>query len=111
MSHIYTETYDRMPQFLASAVGQRTVTRQIPQSIGTPDGNKVIVPAGTIFPANDSTAEGILFDPVDVTYGDHEGAVMVGGFVYENRLPAAPTTAAKAAMKNLNFEVAKGMTR
>lgn len=111
MSHIYTETYNKMPQFLASTVGLRTVTRQIPQSIGTQDGDKLIVPAGTIFPANGSTAEGILFEPVDVTHGDHEGAVIVAGYLYENRLPVVPIAAAKTAMKNLNFETAEGMVR
>lgn len=111
MGRIYTETYDKMPQFLASVVGLRTVTMQIPESMGVQDGYKKIVPAGTIFPANDSTAKGILFTPVDVTHGDHEGAVMVGGTVFENRLPVAPATAAKTAMKTLNFETAGGMER
>lgn len=111
MSHFYTETYSKMPQFLASEVGLRTVTRQIPESMGVLDGCKKIVPAGTIFPENDNTAVGILFEPVDVTHGDHEGAVMIGGSVYENRLLVAPVAAAKTAMKNLNFETAEGMVR
>lgn len=111
MSHIYTETYSKMPQFLASAVGLRTVTRQIPASMGVQDGCKKIVPAGTIFPKNDATAEGIIYTPVDVTDGDHEGAVIVAGYLYENRLPAAPAEAAKTAMKTLNFETAEGMVR
>ncbi|WP_312694110.1 hypothetical protein [Caproiciproducens sp.] len=111
MSHIYTETYSKMPQFLASEVGMRTVTRQIPESMGIQDGCKKIVPAGTVFPVNGSTAEGVLFEPVDVTHGDHEGAVIVAGYLYENRLPVAPVAAAKTAMKNLNFETAEGMVR
>lgn len=111
MGRIYTETYDEMPQFLASSVGLRTVTMQIPESMGVQDGCKKIVPAGTVFPANDNTAKGILFTPVDVTHGDHEGSVIVGGTVYENRLPVTPATAAKTAMKTLNFETAGGMER
>ena len=111
MSHISTERYDEMPQFLASAVGLRTVTMQIPESLGEQDGCKKIVPAGTIFPANDNTAKGVIFTPVDVTNGDHEGAVIVSGYLYENRLPVVPVTAAKTAMKTLNFETAGGMER
>jgi hypothetical protein len=116
MSHINTEVYSSMPQFLASAVGLRTITQQIPQSMGKQDGNRVIVPAGTIFPSNDSHAVGILLDPVDVTYGDHEGAVIVGGHLYGNRLPAAPADAAKTAMGangygSVLFETATGMVR
>jgi hypothetical protein len=105
-----------MPQFLASAVGLRTITRQIPQSMGKQDGDKLLVPAGTIFPANDNTAIGILTEPVDVTKGDHEGSVIVAGHLYGNRLPIAPADAAKTAMGangygGVLFETATGMVR
>lgn len=116
MSHIYTETFSEMPSFLASAVGLRTVTKQIPQSMGVQDGDKLIVPAGTVFPANDNTAIGVIYEPVDVTYGDHEGAVIVGGHLYGNRLPVAPAAEAITAMAangygGVGFETATGMVR
>lgn len=116
MSHINTETYSPAPSFLASAVGLRTVTKQIPQSLGVQGGDKLIVPAGTIFPANDNTAVGVLYEPVDVTYGDHEGSVIVAGHLYGNRLPVAPADASKTAMGEngyggVLFETATGMVR
>lgn len=116
MSHINTQTFDLMPQFIASAVGLRQITRQISQSMGVQDHDRLIVPAGTIYPANDATAIGVLTEPVDVTYGDHEGSVIVGGHLYGNRLPVAPADTAKTAMAanglgGVLFENAVGMVR
>lgn len=116
MSHINTETYDLMPQFIASAVGLRQITKQIPQSMGVQDHDRLIVPAGTIFPANDNTAVGVLTEPVDVTYGDHEGSVIVAGHLFSNRLPTAPVADAITAMAangygGVLFETATGMVR
>lgn len=116
MSHINTRTFDLMPQFIASAVGLRQITEQIPQTMGKQDQDRLIVPAGTIFPSNDANAIGVLTEPVDVTYGDHEGSVIVAGHLYGNRLPVAPTDAAKTAMAangygGVQFETATGMVR
>lgn len=116
MSHINTQTFDVMPQFIASAVGLRSITQQIPQIMGIQDHEKLIVPAGTIFPKNDATAIGVLMDPIDVTYGDHEGGVIVAGHLLGNRLPVAPATAAISAMAangygGVQFETATGMVR
>ena len=116
MSYTNTETYGAVPSFLASEVDLRTVTKQIPQSMGVQDGKRLIVSAGTIFPANDATAIGIIFEPVDVTYGDAAGPVIVGGHVITARLPVAPASAAQSAMQSngyggITFEAAKGMVR
>lgn len=116
MSHISTESYGELPQFLASAVGLRTITEQIPQSLGVQDGKKLIVKAGTIFPANDDSAVGVIFDTIDVTDGDHEGPIIVAGHLYGSRLPVAPADAAKTAMAangygGVEFENPTGMVR
>ena len=66
------------------------------------DGRK-IVKGGTIFPANDKTAQGIVFQDYDVTDGDQNGALMVHGFVNTAKLPVAPTNGAKLALKNIEF--------
>ncbi len=44
------------------------------------DGKK-IVKAGTILPANDETADGVLLHDVDVTYGDAPGTLVIHGFL------------------------------
>lgn len=67
------------------------------------DGGKH-VPMGTVYPANDATAIGILYEDVDVTAGDMPGSVVTQGTVYLDRLPAAPASAAKTALEGLGFK-------
>lgn len=67
-----------------------------------PNGGKY-VPMGTIFPANGSSAIGIVYEDVDVTSGDMPGSVVIAGQVYEANLPVAPQSAAKTAMVNIKF--------
>lgn len=62
-----------------------------------------IIKAGTIYPANDATALGIVFSDLDVTEGDQNGAIIVFGFVKTNTLPVAPTAAAKTALNMIKF--------
>lgn len=55
----------------------------------TEEGRK-IVKAGTIFPANDATAIGVVLNDYDVTDGDQQAAIVIHGFVLEEKLPAKP---------------------
>ena len=89
MAHIATYTTPTKINFLDSAVGLVLKTCDVPQSLGVADekGNKTVA-AGTIFPSNDAKATGILFEDVDVTYGNHEGSLLVAGRVYADRLQA-----------------------
>ncbi len=90
--------------FLESEVGVVRKTRQIAQAGSTDreDGSKY-VPMGTVWPANDATAEGIVYEDIDVTTGDMPGSVVLAGRVYEDRLPAAIATAAKTALTGKGF--------
>lgn len=87
MAHIANYGADKRVNFIDSAVGLVFKTCTVPSAGVDADekGNKV-VPAGKVFPANDGTAKGILFESVDVTAGDHEGSLLVAGRVYEDRL-------------------------
>jgi len=67
------------------------------------DGGKHVA-MGTLFPANDATAIGILYEDVDVTGGDMPGSVVTAGTVYLDRLPVAPASAAKTALEGLGFK-------
>jgi hypothetical protein len=80
-----------------------------------PDGKK-IVPAGTIIgggfladetkkavAANDATAEGVLFNDTDVTYGPAPGAAIIHGFIKTDKLPVAPAAEAITALKQITF--------
>ena len=87
MSHFYRVNGTFRPNFLESEVGLVLKTYQIPASMGVADeyGNK-IVSAGTVYPSNDASAVGIVFNDIDVTHGDHEGSVMLAGRVLKERL-------------------------
>ncbi len=89
-------------------------TRQIAQNgAKTVENGAKYVPMGTIYPANDGTAEGIVYEDVDVTTGDMPGSVVLAGTVYENRLPVTIAEAAKTALvaKGFTFIVAPAVER
>lgn len=84
--------------FLAHEECERK-TREIPQAGATTaaDGTKY-VKMGTVYPANDATAEGIVYEDVDVTNGNMPGSVVLKGTVYEDRLPEAADTYSSATV-------------
>lgn len=89
-------------------------TKTIPQSMATTaaDGSKY-VPMGTIFPANNSSAIGIVYEDVDVTTGAMPGSVVLKGVVIEDRLPVDLDSNAKSALVALGFKFVseKSVTR
>ena len=95
-------TYSEI-NFLASARYQNFTTSVSNTGVTADANGRKIVKAGTILPANDATAVGILFNDVDVTEGTQPGALMVEGYVHEARLPVAPVAAAKTALKEIKF--------
>ena len=79
-------------------------TTEIPATLATTaaDGSKY-VPMGTIFPANGSTAVGIVYEDVDVTSGNMPGSVVYKGRVIEDRLPVTLDSDAKTALEAAGF--------
>lgn len=57
-----------------------------------------IVKAGTILPANDKTAKGVLLHDIDVTNGDAPGTLIIHGFVDNAKLVANGVTVTAAAL-------------
>lgn len=89
--------------FLAEADCARE-TKQIAASGAATAGNGgKYVPMGTIYPANNSTAIGIVYEDVDVSTGNMPGSVVTKGVVYEDRLPVDLDTDAKTALQALGF--------
>ena len=86
--------------FLASARFQ-SFTYQAKQSM-VPGTDKVL-PAGSVFPANDATAVGITIHDVDLTNGDQPVGVIVEGYILEDRLPVKPDALVKPEMKEIKF--------
>lgn len=105
MAHIATYSTSTKINFLDSAVGLVLKTCNVPQSLGEDDGkgNKTVA-AGTVLPANDATATGILFEDADVTYGDHEGSLLVAGRIYADRLPKELSAEAKTALEGVGIQ-------
>lgn len=102
------------PNFLASEVGIITKTHQFKNTGLTADSEgRKILKAGTLYPKNDATAIGIVFQDLDVTESDIEGALMMAGRVYKNRLPVLPDAAAITALeaKGLYFDTCPETTR
>lgn len=66
-----------------------------------------VIPAGTVIPANDATAFGVLLH--DVTLAENpNGTVVVDGFINVDKLPAAPSAAAIVALTKITFMNANG---
>lgn len=59
---------------------------------------KKIVKAGTIYPANDKTAKGVLLHDVDVTNGDTPGTIVIHGFVDNAKIVSNGITVTAAAL-------------
>lgn len=73
------------------------------QSDSTTVDGKKIVKAGTILPANDATAKGVLLDDVDVTHGDATGSLVIHGFIDKSKLTTQPDAAAITALPMIKF--------
>lgn len=67
------------------------------------EGNRYIVKAGTVYPANDGTAEGLIAADTDVTKGDRNVALITHGVIRSANLPVQPSAEAKAALKMIEF--------
>lgn len=83
-------------------------TRTIPQNhaqVKTTDRGGKYVPMGAVFPANDATAVGIVYEDVDVTTGAMPGSVVTKGTIYGDRLPTALASAAKTALAGKGFTI------
>lgn len=64
---------------------------------------RLVIKAGTVYPANDKTAIGLVFQDYDVTDGDVNLAIMIHGFVLAEKLPITPSGEALAAMKQISI--------
>lgn len=86
--YTYTEKSRKMPNFLESEVGLvlKTWKFDTTTAVTTEDRTKY-VPAGTVYPTNDASAKGIVFEDVDVTHGEAIGSLIIAGRIYKNRLP------------------------
>lgn len=53
-----------------------------------------VIPAGTIIPANDAAAKGVLLTAVKLSENPN-GTIVIHGFIKKSKLPAQPNEAVK----------------
>lgn len=102
-----TEKFYSGNNILASEIGLIQKTKQGTQAMATDEDGRKIIKAGTVFPANDSTAIGIVFEDVDMTYDEKRPiSVIIAGRVIEANLPVKLADAAKTALiaNGLHFD-------
>lgn len=61
-----------------------------------------VIAEGTIIPANDATAKGVLLNPV-VLAENPNGTIVIHGSIKKGKLPATPAEAAITALKDVAF--------
>lgn len=88
--------------FLASAKFQNFTEQVDDVGVEVDEKGKKIVQAGTVY-KKDGKAIGLIFADVDVTHGPQPAAVMVEGYVLEDRLPAEVSEEDKATMPGIKF--------
>lgn len=89
--------------FLASAKFIAFTTQVSDAGVAANTDGRKVVPAGTLLPANDATAAGILMNDTDVTEGPQPGSLIVEAYVIPERLPVAPAAEAITALKEIKF--------
>lgn len=92
--------YTSAPEFLASD-HYTSQTCTVTTAMGATVEGRKLVKAGTVFPANDATAKGLIISDVDVTDGPAPAAYMDHGLVYSNRLPEAIDELALPVLKGI----------
>lgn len=91
--------------FLVNPENCERRTRQMSADKGVSgDYGTKYIPMGTVYPANDNTAEGIVYEDVDVTTGDMPGSVVLSGTVYTDRLPVKIAETAKTTLTAKGFK-------
>lgn len=100
--YIYEEHSDSSINFIDSEVGLVLKTCEVTDSGVTADENRYkTIKAGTVYPADDATAIGIITENVDVTHGSKTASVMVAGRVLTDRIEISDE--AKAALTDIIF--------
>lgn len=87
-----TISYDSAKQILAIPDHYVAIARMLEKdsALATTVEGRKIVKAGTIYPANNETAIGVILNDYDVTDGDQQAAVVIHGFIQKSKLPTAP---------------------
>lgn len=97
-----TIAYDSAKHILAMPDHYVSIARKATKTdvMVVKEGDRFIIKAGTIYPSNDDKAIGVVLQDYDVTESDASMAIVLHGFIREDRLPNPPSD---AALKNLRM--------
>ena len=107
MAFMQTEKLYSGNNILASEIGLIQKTKQGTKAMAVEEEGRKIIKAGTVFPSNDASAEGVVFEDVDMTNDEKRPiSVIIAGRVIEANLPVAVNEAAKTALieSGLHFD-------
>lgn len=104
MAYTTFKSTEVRPNFLESEIGLILKTVQVDSTgIDTDEYGYKTVKGGTIYPSNDASATGIIFEDTDVTHGERATSAIVAGRIYTNRLHTTPSEEAKTALASLGI--------
>lgn len=83
-------------------IGRKQAQASVASGIVTQENGRFVVKAGTPYPANNATAIGLVFQDYDVTDGDVNMAILIHGFVLEEKLPVDLAEEAVTALKQIS---------
>ena len=110
MAFFKTEKFYTGNNIVSSEIGLVLKTKEGTPEIAVEDDGHMIIKAGTVFPKNDASAEGLVFEDVDITNDEKRPiSVIVAGRVIEDNLPAEVDEAAKSALKSNGTYFDKGV--
>ena len=108
--YIKTTEFGSKPEFVASDHYVNYTATISDSGVSVVDGKKIVARGSfigsdgkVVTDPGSQAVKGILFHDVDVTSGPLPGALMIHGFVYDDRLPAASDSDVKAALPGITF--------
>lgn len=106
MMKFTTKEYDSAKHILAIpdhyvAIARTAAKATDVSGIVVSENGRFIIKAGTVYPANNETAIGLVMQDYDVTDSDASMAIIIHGFVRADRLPAALSETAKQVLPQI----------
>ena len=106
MMKFTTKEYDSAKHILAIpdhyvAIARTAAKATAAGGMVVSENGRFIIKAGTVYPANNATAIGLVMQDHELTDSDASMAIIIHGFVRADRLPAALSTTAKPVLPQI----------
>lgn len=106
MMKFTTKEYDSAKHILAIpdhyvAIARTAAKATAASGMVVSKNGRFIIKAGTVYPANNETAIGLVMQDYDVTDSDASMAIIIHGFVRADRLPETLSETAKSVLPQI----------